>query len=82
MNRKKIIAWGIKWNTGIILPYSIRHTRRDAIKAMESNFKSQWKQMKKQGMSTVKLEIKEVQQVSKIRDPTQPFKQLNIFDCQ
>ncbi len=82
-DKKKVSkGWGIKLKTGTILPCTIRHTRKDAIKNMEFNSKSQWKQMRKQGMSAVKLEIKEVQQVSKIRDPTQPFKQLNIFDYQ
>ncbi len=38
--------------------------------------------MKKKGMSAIKLEIKGSQQVSKIKDLTQPFKQLNHFDSQ
>ncbi len=82
MNGKTIIAWGIKWKTGTILPFSIRHTRRDAIKDIESNYKSQWKQMKKQGMSAVKLEIKEVvktDRINQIKDPTQPYPQLDLF---
>lgn len=38
--------------------------------------------MKKQGMSAVKLEIKEVvniERVNKINDPTQPYPQLELF---
>lgn len=82
LKRKAMIAWGIKWKTGIILPFSIRQTRRDAIKDMESNYKSHWKQMKKQGMFAVKVEIREVIQtdkVGKIKDPAQPFPQLELF---
>ncbi|WP_185213781.1 hypothetical protein [Sphingobacterium mizutaii] len=82
MDRKTIIAWGIKWKTGIILPFSIRQTRREAIKDMESNHKSQWKQLKKQGMSTVKLEIKEAAQQTKRnlnKDSREPFPQLELF---
>lgn len=82
LKRKPMIAWGIKWKTGIILPFSIRKTRRDAIKDMESNYKSQWRQLKKQGMSAVKLEIRELQKTSigkPDKDPCQPFPQLDLF---
>ncbi|WP_313261909.1 hypothetical protein [Sphingobacterium sp.] len=82
LKRKPMIAWGIKRSTGLILPFSIRYTRRDAIKELESSHKSQWKQLKKQGMSAVKLEIRELQKTSigkPAKDPCQPFPQLDLF---
>ena len=82
VKRKPMIAWAIKWNSGIILPFSIRHTRKDAILYMESNYRSQWKILKKQGMAAVKVEIKEVVKVErahKKKDLTQPFPQLQLF---
>ncbi|OYD44310.1 hypothetical protein CHU00_17530 [Sphingobacterium cellulitidis] len=81
MKRKTNIAWGIKCKTGIILPFSIRHTRRDAIKDMESNYKASWNHLKKQGMTVVKVEIREFQKLNifkPVKDPSQPFPQLKI----
>lgn len=80
--RKAMVAWGIKWKTGIILPFSIRQTRREVIKDMESNYKSSWKQLKKQGMNAIKLEIRELQKTNigkPAKDPCQPFPQLDLF---
>lgn len=80
--RKPMIAWGIKCKTGIILPFSIRQTRRDAIYDMVFDNKASWKQLKKQGMSTVKLEIKEAAQQTKRnlnKDSREPFPQLELF---
>lgn len=81
--KKKISkGWGIKLKNGTILTFSIRHTRNDAIRDVESYYISQWKKLRKQGMAVVKLEIKEIEQADKaiqIKDPKQPFPQLEMF---
>lgn len=80
---KPTIAWGIKWEMAMILPFSIRKTRKDSIVHMEEKYKSSWKQLRKQGMTAVKLEIREYQGRTKeirVKDPRQPFPQLTIFD--
>ncbi len=80
--KKTTIAWGIKWKSNLILPYSIRHTRRDTITSIETLLKATWKQLRKEGYQVVKLEINEFQKdilVKQLKDPTQPFPQLNLF---
>ena len=83
--RKSNIAWGIKWEKGTILPFSIRKTRKESIMHMEGKYKSSWKQLRKEGMTAVKLEIRVFQGRAKkvrVKDPHQPFPQLTIFDDQ
>lgn len=83
MSNGKLIAWGIKWKTGTILPFSIRLTKREAIREIAVSNKKPWKELRKQGMVAVKLEIREFKK-SKCpqvkMDSTQPFPQLELFD--
>lgn len=83
MSNGKMIAWGIKLKTGTILPFSIRLTRKDAIREMVLCNKKTWKELRKQGIVAVKIEIREFKKSKSPKrkvDPTQPFPQLDLFD--
>jgi len=57
-SKKHITAWGIK--TGdLLLPYSIRDTRKIAIMDISRDMQCTWPTLKKWGYSFVKLSIQE-----------------------
>lgn len=83
MSNGKLIAWGIKWKTGTILSFSIRLTKREAIREIAVSNKKPWKDLRKEGMVAVKLEIREFKKSKYPQgkvDPTQTFPQLDLFD--
>lgn len=80
-NAKPFAAWGCKWSSGMILPNSIRRTRKEVIAFMEKEFDATWNTLRKYGHCAVKLHIQEVYKIARNpKDPAQPFPQLNLFD--
>jgi hypothetical protein len=59
---KKVKAWAIKGWEGEMHPFYTRRTRNESIDALRHNLfrRYTWQQLKRQGWSCVRVEIREV----------------------